>query len=355
MGKMSRQRIRYARSADGAQLAWADAGSGPVIVKAANWLTHLEYDLESPVWRHWLEFFTHHFRLIRYDERGSGMSDWDAELTFERWRDDIDAVIDAAELREPFALLGVSQGAAVCVSYAAKHPERVSRMILYGGYARGWARRGNNAHEREYRAIVDLVRIGWGRSNPTFRQLFTSRFIPHGSEEQMFWFNELCRKTTTPETAARLLELRSEIDVTSVLKNVRTPTLVIHARNDAVCPITEGRLLAAEIPGAEFVEVDSENHILLRDEPAWTKFKEVVLDFMGSAAASRKDDVFQSLSPREREVFALMAEGLGNAAIAERLAISEKTVRNHVSNLFDKLGVWSRAQAIVFARDHGFR
>jgi pimeloyl-ACP methyl ester carboxylesterase/DNA-binding CsgD family transcriptional regulator len=349
---MSRQRIRYALSTDGAKLAWADAGSGPVIVKAANWLTHLEYDFESPVWRHWLEFFTDNFRLIRYDERGCGMSDWDADLTFARWVDDLETVIDAAELREPFTLLGVSQGAAVCVNYATRHPERVARLILYGGYARGWAQRNDPSAESECRAIADLARVGWGRSNPAFRQVFTSRFIPRGTAEQMEWFNELCRKTTSPENAARLLELRANIDITPLLKDIRVPTLIFHERNDNVTPFAEGRHLAAGIPGAEFVELDSENHILLRDEPAWSRFKDIVLEFVG---ASRGDGVFGSLSPREREVFSLMTEGLGNADIAARLAISEKTVRNHVSNLFDKLGVWTRAQAIVFARDHGFR
>ena len=354
MGKMSRQRIRYVRSTDGTRLAWSDAGSGPVIVKAANWLTHLEYDLESPVWRHWLEFLSDHFRLIRYDERGSGMSDWDVELSFDRWMDDFERVVEAADLTEPFTLLGVSQGAAVSIAYAANHPERVSRMILYGGYARGWARRGHPAGQREYEAIVELVRVGWGRSNPAFRQVFTSRFIPRGSDEQIEWFNELCRKTTTPGMAAKLLEVRSGIDVVQLLGQVRTPTLVIHARNDAVTPIQEGRILAEGIPGAEFVELDSENHVLLRDEPAWTRFRDVVLEFMG-AAAPPPHDVFESLSPREREVLALLTEGLGNAQVAERMSISEKTVRNHVSKLFDKLGVWTRAQAIVFARDHGFR
>lgn len=352
---MSRQRIRYVRSTDGTRLAWADAGSGPVIVKAANWLTHLEYDLESPVWNHWLEFLSRHFRLIRYDERGSGMSDWDVDISFDRWLDDFERVVEAADLTEPFTLLGVSQGAALSIAYAVKHPERVSRLILYGGYARGWARRDNPAGQREYEAIVELVRAGWGRSNPAFRQVFTSRFIPRGSDEQIEWFNELCRKTTTPETAATLLNVRATIDVLPLLSQVRTPTLVIHARNDAVTPIHEGRILAEGIAGAEFVELDSENHVLLRDEPAWARFEDVILDFMGAAARTPARDVFESLSPREREVLALLAEGLANAQVAARLSISEKTVRNHVSKLFDKLGVWTRAQAIVFARDHGFR
>ena len=349
---MSRQRIRYVRSPDGTRLAWADAGSGPVIVKASNWLTHLEYDFESPVWRHWLEFFTDNFRLIRYDERGCGMSDRDVEMSFSRWLADFESVIDAADLQEPFTLLGVSQGALFCTAYAAKHPERVSRLILYGGYARGWARRNDPEGERECRAIADLARVGWGRSNPVFRQIFTSRFIPRGTADQMEWFNELCRKTTVGENAARILENRANLDISGLLKEVRTPTLVIHARRDAVTPIAESQILASEIPGAEFVELDSENHIPLRDEPAWARFREVVLNFMGVEETSAS---FESLSPREREILTLITDGLANAQIADRLDISEKTVRNHVTNLFDKLGVWTRAQAIVFARDHGFR
>jgi pimeloyl-ACP methyl ester carboxylesterase/DNA-binding CsgD family transcriptional regulator len=268
---------------------------------------------------------------------------------------DLEAVIAAAEPREPFTLLGISQGASACIAYAVRHPERVSRLLLYGAYARGWSRRGDAAGEREYTAITDLVRAGWGRNNPVFRQVFTSRFVPGASSELMDWFNELCLKTTTPENAATILATRAGIDVTGLLGQVRAPTLVIHSRNDVVVPIAEGRLLAAAIPGAEFVELDSANHILLDSEPAWGRFREVVLDFMGARAPSGAGyPVFESLSPREREILALISDGLANAEIAARLAISEKTVRNHVSKVFDKLGVWSRAQAIVFARDHGF-
>ena len=185
---------------------------------------------------------------------------------------------------------------------------------------------------------------------------FTSRFIPGGSDEQVGWFNELCRKTTSPEIAARLLETRATIDVIDLLDQVRAPTLVLHSRDDDVIPIGEGHILAAAIPGAQFVELDSRNHILLESEPAWERFRTEVLGFMEHTGVVHDEDpAFASLSPREREVLALITEGLGNAEIAERLSISEKTVRNHVSNLFDKLGVWSRAQAMVFAQDHGFR
>src|SRR5262245_9886936 len=358
MEKRIRQIIRYLRTPDGVRLAWAEAGTGTgsILVKAANWLTHLEVECESPVWRHWIRFFTDHFRFVRYDERGSGMTDWDVgDVSFDRWVEDLEAVVTAVHPKEPVALLGVSQGAAVCAAYAVRHPELVSRLVLYGGYARGWWHRKDPVGEREYRAIVEIIRLGWGKDNPAFRQVFTSRFVPGATEEQMGWFNDLCRRTTSPEIAAELLEARASVNVADLLGQIRVPTLVLHAREDGVIPISEGRLLAARIPGAQFVELDSKNHILLESEPAWDRFRESVLEFMGLVAPAGQDPAFGSLSRRERTVLALITEGLGNAQIAERLGISEKTVRNHVSNLFDKLGVWTRAQAIVFARDRGFR
>ena len=353
----TRQRIRLLRASDGIQLAWAEAGSGPPLVKAANWITHLEYEWESPVWRHWMRFFSSHFRFIRYDERGCGMTDGDAgELTTKRWTDDLEEVINAADPVTPVILLGISQGAGACIGYAARHPERVSRMILYGAYARGYYMRGNPDAEREYRAIIEAIRVGWGKKNPAFRQLFTSRFIPEGSPEQVAWFNELCRKTTSPEMAARLLEARADANVVDLLGQVRAPTLVIHARRDAVVPIREGRLLASAIPDAQFVELPGRNHILLEDEPAWPRFQDAVLEFLGVPIAPIGEaEAFAALSKRERQVLALISEGLANAEIGSHLAISEKTVRNHISHVYDKLGVWTRAQAMVFARDHGFR
>jgi pimeloyl-ACP methyl ester carboxylesterase/DNA-binding CsgD family transcriptional regulator len=355
--KKPTQRIRYVRTTDRVQLAWAEAGAGPLLIKASNWLTHLEYEWESPVWRHWIRFFSDHFRFVRYDERGCGMTDLNVgDLSLDRWVEDLEAVIAAAQVREPFALLGISQGGPICVAYAVKHPDRVSHLVLYGAYARGAFRRGDPDRESFYRAMIDLVRLEWGSDNPTFRQVFTSRFIPEGTEEQLGWFNELCRKTLTPDIAAHLLESRGTLDVTALLGEVRTPTLVLHGRGDCIAPIAEGHLLAAGIPGAQFIELDSKNHILLENEPAWERFCDEVLEFMGLKGSVRGEDpAFASLSPREREVLTLIAEGLGNAQIAERLSISEKTVRNHVSNLFDKLGVWTRAQAIVFAIERGFK
>jgi pimeloyl-ACP methyl ester carboxylesterase/DNA-binding CsgD family transcriptional regulator len=352
---MSSQRIRYLQASDGVRLAWAESGTGSLLVKAANWMTHLEYEWESPLWRHWMQFFSSCFRLVRYDERGCGMTDWNVDdLTLPRRLEDFETVIDAAQPRDPVTLLGISQGGAVCLAYAAKHPERVARVILYGAYAQGWARRGDPEHAREFDSVTELMRVGWGRDNPAFRQVFTARFVPEATTEQLAWFNDLCRKTATPLNAAEIMRSRSIVEVVDLLPHVQAPTLVLHARGDEVCPLAQGRLLASRIPNAQFVELDSRNHILLEHEPAWKRFCEAVLEFTGSSAARGEDPAFGTLSVREREILALMTEGLANAEIAERLAISDKTVRNHISNVFDKLGVWTRAQAIVFARDRGF-
>ena len=271
----TQQRIRFLRASDGAQLAWAEAGEGPLLVKASNWMSQLEYEWESPVWRHWMHFFSDHFRFVRYDERGCGLSDREPpSISVERWAADLEEVCEVVrEPEKPFILLGISQGALACIQYAVRYPERVSRMILYGGYARGYLRRGKPDAAREYRAIVEAIRVGWGKDNPSFRQLFTSRFIPEGTPEQLAWFNELCRKTVAPEMAADLLQARGDADIVDLLPRVRVPTLVIHASEDNVISPFEGRLIASSIEGAQFVEVESKNHVLLAHEPAWTRFQ----------------------------------------------------------------------------------
>jgi pimeloyl-ACP methyl ester carboxylesterase/DNA-binding CsgD family transcriptional regulator len=352
---VSRQRIRYLQSPDG-RIAWSEAGAGPCLVKASNWLTHLEYDCESPVWRHWIELLSRHNRLVRYDEPGCGMSDWDvADCSWHRWVGDLEQVIDAAAPDGPVALLGISQGASTCIAYAARHPERVSKLILYGGYARGWSKRGDSTERARYEAICELVRTGWATDTAAFREVFTSRFIPGATRAQVEWFNELCKKTTKPEVAARLLRERADVDVLDLLPQITTPTLILHARDDHVTPIEESRLLAARIENAEFVELDSKNHVLLEDEPAWTKFSNIVLEFLGAGAPAGEDAMFAKLTARERGILGLISQGLGNSEIADQLSLSEKTVRNHTTNIFDKLGVDTRAQAMVLARDRGFR
>jgi pimeloyl-ACP methyl ester carboxylesterase/DNA-binding CsgD family transcriptional regulator len=349
------QSIRYLKTQDGVQLAWAAMGTGRAFIKAANWLTHLQYDLESPVWKHWIRFFGQHFRFIRYDERGCGMTQWRVpEVSLARWIDDLDAVATVAEPAGPMSVLGISQGAAASIGYAVRHPERVSHLILYGGYATGWALRGDEEGLRRYQAIVELIRLGWGTDNVSFRQVFTSRFVPDARPEQLDWFNDLCKRTTTPEIAAHLMLARSAIDVRDLLSEVKVPTLVIHALDDNVTPISASHELAAGIRNAEFVQLDSRNHVLLEHEPAWARFKDVVLEFTGVKRNQDHEEHFAQLSPRERAVFEELIAGHTNAQIAANLRIAEKTTRNIVSRVFDKLGVRTRAQAIVLARDQGF-
>jgi pimeloyl-ACP methyl ester carboxylesterase/DNA-binding CsgD family transcriptional regulator len=350
------QSIRYLKTADGVRLAWATLGQGPALVKAANWLSHLTYDLESPIWRHWIEFLTQHYRLIRYDERGSGMSDWEvADLSPMRWAEDLEAVIDASQPGEQFVLLGMSQGAAAAITYTVRHPERISRLILYGGYSKGWAQRPDSEGYRRYRAIVDLVQLGWGKDNPVFRQLFAAQFVPGASPEQFTWFNELCRRTTTPEVATRLLTARGDLNVGELPALVRVPTLVLHARHDEIVPFEAGKRLAAEIPNAEFVPLDSRNHILLADEPAWARFTDAVLEFTGRRRSpGGEDPLLTTLSVRERQILAAVVSGQSNSEIGAALFVSEKTVRNSLTRIFEKLGVRTRTQAAVLARDRGF-
>lgn len=345
---MVRQRIRIARTNDDVRLAWSSVGSGPTLLKAANWLTHLQYDWESPVWRHWIDFLSGHFSFVRYDERGCGMSDWQVDDVSEaNWFSDMECVADAAGIDKPAILLGISQGAVAVIRYAIEHPERVSKLILYGGYALGWGRRGGREDDH-FRAILEMIRLGWGSHNPVFRQTFTSRFLPEGTHEQIDWFNELCRKTVSPDMALPLIEARGGVDIRHLLGKVRVPTLVLHARGDEVVPFSEGQRLAGEISGARFVELDSRNHILQEDEAAWQDFKQAVLQFTGIASQNAASPTDQ-LSPRERQILCVLTKGATNKEIAQALHISEKTVRNHLSNVYRKMGVHSRAQAIVKA------
>jgi pimeloyl-ACP methyl ester carboxylesterase/DNA-binding CsgD family transcriptional regulator len=355
------QAIQFVTTSDGVKLAYAVSGEGPPLLKTANWLNHVEFDWQSPLWRHWFATLSAQHRLHRYDARGCGLSDWvDHDLSLERQVADLETVVNAGGIGR-FALLALSQGAAVAIEYAVRHPEHVSHLIIHGGYAQGWARR-DEASLRAGRAMAELIRVGWGADTPAFRRLFTELFIPEGTPQQLEWFDELMRRTTRPDVAARIMESFGDIDVTQRLAMVRAPTLITHSRGDARIPLAQGRLLAAGIPGARFVELDSRNHVLLAHEPAWQRFVDVVGDFLGglravprrrASDAPASCDELSALTSREREILARVAGGSSNAEIAADLFISEKTVRNHLTAIFDKLGVSSRSQAIVFARDHG--
>ena len=342
-----RQEIRFCTTPDGVRLAFAKHGSGPPLVKAANWLTHLEFDWESPVWRHWLVALGKRHTVVRYDERGCGLSDRDVPVPdLERWVADLETVVDAAGV-DRFALLGISQGAPVAIAYAARHPGKVTERILYGGYVRGRRRRDDPAQEAQAEALLAAVKAGWGDGNPAYRRLFSSQFFPDGTPEQMAWFDDLMRVTTTADVAVRLREARGAVDVSALAPRVTAPTLVLHARRDEMVPYDEGRLAAGLIPGARLVPLDSRNHILLPGEEAAEVLFAQIDEFTGApappqepaAGASSMDD----LSARELEVLELVAQGLSNEQIAERLFVSTRTVERHLSNVYAKLRLSGKA------------
>jgi DNA-binding SARP family transcriptional activator/pimeloyl-ACP methyl ester carboxylesterase len=277
--KPLKQTVKTCTARDGVRIAYASVGAGPPLVKAANWLNHLEFDFASPVWRHWIEAFSRDHMFLRYDERGTGLSDWDVfDISFDAFVRDLETVVDAAGL-ERFPLLGISQGCAISIAYALRHPERVSHLVLYGGFAKGWLHQDPVDIPRR-QALTTLVLEGWGQESPIFRQIFTSLFIPEANAEQTQWFNDLQRITTSPQNAFKLMNVFSEIDVRHLLHQVRTPTLVLHARADASVKFVEGQELASHIKGATFVPLESQNHILLDTEPAWPDFLEQVRAFL---------------------------------------------------------------------------
>ena len=339
--------IRFCTAPDGARLAYAVHGHGPPLVRVATWLTHLELDWASPIWRHWLDRLGESHTVLRYDERGCGLSEAGAgELSVETWVGDLETVIDAAGLAR-FALLGVSQGAAIAVAYAARHPDRISDLVLYGGYARGRRLRGQGEEEE---ALIAAIRAGWAGDEPAYRHLFSMLFLPHGTPEQMSWYDELLRETTTADVAVDLFRSRGAVDVVDAARGVRVRTLVIHAREDRVVPAAEGRLLASLIPGARLVVLDSANHILLADEAAWEQFLYELREFLGAPTAPAPPTPLDGLSRRELEVLGLVAAGLTNEEIAERLVLSVRTVERHLSTIYAKLrlsGTAARAAAAV--------
>ncbi len=274
------QRVNFCRTSDDVHLAVATAGCGMPLVKTANWLNHIEFDWRSPVWSPLFSRLAAECQLVRYDERGIGLSDRDvAAFSFEAFVHDLETVVDECGLRR-FALLGISQGAPVAIAYAARHPERVSRLVLCGGFAQGWRKRGNASEVARAEASVMLIREGWGQDNPAARQMFTSLIVPHATQEEMQWFNELERISASADTAIRLLYVLGDIDVMDLLGHVSAPTLVLHSRGDARVPFEHGLTLARGIRGARFVALNSKNHIILSHEPAWPHYIDEICGFL---------------------------------------------------------------------------
>ena len=349
----ARQQIQFSTTADGVRVAYATTGAGPPLVKAANWFSHVQFDWESPVWRHWHAELSRHHTYYRYDRRGCGLSDWDVEQSFEAFYADIESVVDAAGL-DRFVLFGSGHGGAVAAAYAARHPEKVSHLVLYGALGLGRARRDPSPRQRDVIEMnLKLAELGWGGDDPAFHQFFTAQFMPDATTEQMRWFTELQRASTSPQFAVRHLRAVFDIDVTALAPEVRCPTLVLHAQGDLRIPFDEGRRLATLIPGARFVPLAGRNHLLLEHEPAWRQFVSELRSFLPTPTHAPPAG-FTDLTTRESQVLELVAQGLDNTQIAAWLELSEKTVRNHITGIFAKLEVGTRAQAIVRAREAGY-
>jgi pimeloyl-ACP methyl ester carboxylesterase/DNA-binding CsgD family transcriptional regulator len=349
--------IRFCTSRDGVRIAYSITGKGPPLLKTANWLSHLEYDWDSPIWRPWWEELGKHFTLVRYDQRGCGLSDRNVDdISLEAWVADLAAVADASGFKR-FSLFGLSQGGAIAMAYAARNPDRVERLLLCGAYAEGRYRRNPTPEKIEAaKMLLKLVELGWGKGGQAFRQVFTAMIVPDATAEQQQAFDELQWQSTSAENAVRILDGVNSIDVAAEAAAIACPTLVAHSRKDPSIAFEAGRRVASLIPDARFVPLESRNHVLLATEPAWHTLIDAMVGFVPEprqAPASSRVAAGE-LTARERELLELIARGLTNGEIAQQLSRSEKTVRNHITSIFSKLQVSNRSQAIVLAREMGF-
>ena len=349
------EQIRFCTSRDGTRIAYAICGDGPPLVWSPHWVRHLKYDWVGPLWPPWLELLTRRHTLVRYDWRGCGLSDREGVAFDPKCHDeDLEAVIAAAGF-ERFALFGMGHGTRIGIAYAARFPTRVGRLILFGASTCGRVARGQTREEAaEEETRLNAMELGWQTDTPAYAQFFTSFHVPDANAEECRSYNELLRLTTSPANAGALMRSFHRGDVRNHVPKVRCQTLVLHSRGDCIIPLEWGREVAAQIPGARFVPLESRNHVILPSEPAWPQLVTAINDFLiardeplGEVAALDK------LTARENDVLELMAQGLDNTTIGKRLGISERTARNNVSIILSKLGVNSRAQAIVRAREAG--
>lgn len=351
-----KQQVRFCTSADGTRIALARSGKGPPLVRVANWFTHLDLDRQSAVWRHWFDFLSDGRTLIRYDPRGSGLSDRTVhDFSLDRWIDDLDAVVECAGLTR-FPLIGLCQGGAVAAAYAARYPDRISRLVLYDSYLFGaYADGVPDRLAQEARALARMIEVGWGKKTGAFREVFANLLMPEAGKDALQWIGEMQRRSASARNARLMWDAFNDFDIRDVAADIAAPTLVFHGRRDAMVPFEAGRQLASLIPDARFVPLETNNHILLPKEDAWRTFCRELDSFLEPEVATgvARDTALYALTARETEVLDGVARGLGNRELADLLRISEKTVRNHVSTIFSKFGVESRAQAIVAARDAG--
>lgn len=337
-----RQEIRFCTGADGVQLALALYGKGPPLLKAATWLTHVENEPVSAHTRQWIEEFEPHYTFITYDTRGCGLSQRRVDrVTLDAWVDDLEAVVAELGLKR-FPLLGLSSGAAIAVAYAARHPEQVSQLILFGGYATSYftTRNDDPRIRDEAETLLKVAQLGWGQGDPAFRQVFVSKFMPHASAAQQQEFDDFQRLTATPEMAVQCLRAMFNIDVKAQARQVRCPTLVFHARGDRLIYFEQGRKLAGLIPGARLVPVDSDNHVPFVGEPAWPAITAEIRAFLGTP------EPLGQLTPRQSETLRHVAAGKTDKEIARELQLSPRTVEMHVAGAIKALGCATRAEAV---------
>jgi pimeloyl-ACP methyl ester carboxylesterase/DNA-binding CsgD family transcriptional regulator len=333
------QQIRFCEAPDGVRIAYAVSGTGPPMLVSTCWLSHLQHDWESPVWQHFLADIGRFVTIIRYDERGYGLSDWDVtDHGLDARVGDLAAVADHAGL-ERFALMGMARGGPPAIRYTAEHPDRVTRLLFYGSYAGAAAGSIESAEELE--AFAQLIKVGWGRPQHTFRRVFTTMMIPGATEEQMRWLDELQRVAASAETASSALRQRAAADCLDLLDGLDVPTLVLHSVRDQMNPFAHARLLATRIAGARLVPLESDNHIVLGDEPAWPVLVDEVRRFL--AADGAPTPAAAALSARENEVMALVSAGRSNDEIAAALHLSVRTVERHLHNVYGKLDVHGAA------------
>lgn len=342
----AKQTIRFCTSADGVRLAVATVGAGPPLVRAATWLTHVEMDPVNLAGRHWVAELGRGNFFVRYDARGCGLSDRHVErVSLEAWIEDLEAVVDTLGI-ETFPLFGISQGAAIAVGYAARHPERVSRLVLYGGCARGVLKREPTQQVVDAtQAMLKAAELGWGAGSSSFRQVFIAQLFRDATAEQQRAFDEAQRLTVSGDVAVRFLETVFALDVREMAAQVRCPTLVFHAREDPCFPFEEGRLLASLIPGSRLVPLPSKNHLPFETEAAWPMFLSEFRAFVPPAPDTAQDAA-AALTPRQLEVLREVAHGLTDKQIARKLSLSPRTVEMHVANTLAALSCRTRAEAV---------
>lgn len=352
-----RQRIGFCTTTDDVRIAYATAGRGRPLLRVGGWMTHIEHDWDSPIWRHWLRELTRDHTLARFDIRGSGLSDRDVNgQTLEAWVRDVEAVVDSLGWRR-FPILGVCQGAAIAVTYALRHPERVSHLILYNAYSCGAFSEGMSKYRvEEAETLARMIEIGWGRKTGAFREVFARLLSPSDAPDQITWWDDLQRLTADRSTAAGLWRGFHEIDIRSQLPKLQTPTLAAHVKADDMVPFEAGRDLASRIPDCRFLPLEGRNHILQPHDPGWRPFIKEIRRFLDDnpQRGVTQPSLFHELTRRECEVLEQVARGRSNTHIADTLSLAPKTVRNHVSSICGKLAISTRSELVVEARNAGF-